>query len=105
MTTLYDAYDKKSDQQGLGWADQWDYKYNDTYGHEDSRNKAGSKQKMAKVKSAASSGVDKTKTVVTSGAQKVASGTTNGLKWIKGKVQKKPQQQQQQQQQEAVYDD
>jgi hypothetical protein len=105
MTTLYDAYDKKSDQQGLGWADQWDYKYNDTYGHEDSRNKAGNKQKMAKVKSAASSSVDKTKTVVTSGAQKVASGTTNGLKWIKGKVQKKPQQQQQQQQQEAVYDD
>jgi hypothetical protein len=107
MATLYDAYDKKSDQQGLGWADQWDYKYNDKYGQQDSQdNKGGNKQKLAKVKSAASSGVDKTKNVVTSGAQKVASGTTNGLKWIKGKVQKKPpQQQQQQQQQGAIYDD
>lgn len=100
MATLYGAYDKKSDQQGLGWADQWDYKYNDKYGHEGSSqdNKGGNKQKLAKVKSAASAGVDKTKNVVTSGAQKVASGTTNGLKWIKGKVQKKPQQQ-------TVYDD
>ncbi|KAG0564886.1 hypothetical protein M758_8G144000 [Ceratodon purpureus] len=90
---LYDAYDKKSDQQGLGWADQWDYKYNDKYGSEDSQdNKSGNnKEKLAKVKSAASAGMGKTKTVVSSGAQKVASGTSSGFKWIKEKVQKKPQ--------------
>lgn len=101
-TTLYDAYDKKSDQRGLGWADQWDYKYNDKYGHDDSQdNKGGNNQKLAKVKSAASAG----KNVVTSGAQKVANGTTNGLKWIKGKVQKKPQHEQQQHQNGPIFDD
>jgi len=91
---LYDAYDKKSDQQGLGWADQWDYKYNDKYGSEDSQDRKGAqgnKEKLAKVKSAASAGMDKTKNVVSSGAHKVVSGTTSGFKWIKEKVQKKPQ--------------
>ncbi|KAG0556603.1 hypothetical protein KC19_11G066400 [Ceratodon purpureus] len=92
MANLYDAYDKKSDKQGLGWADQWDYKQNDKYGHEgrDSEAKTGNKEKLAKVKQAASAGVDKTKQVVTSGAQKVKSGTTSGIRWIKEKVQRKP---------------
>lgn len=91
---LYDAYEKNSDQQGLGWADQWDYKYNDQYGSEDAHldnTKAGNNVKMAKVRSGASAGMGKTKTVVSSGAHKVASGTTSGFKWIKEKVQKKPQ--------------
>lgn len=90
---LYDAYDKKSDQQGLGWADQWDYKYNDKYGNEDGNKAtgAGGKEKLAKVKSAASAGVDKTKQAVSSGANKVKAGTASGIKWIKQKVQKKPQ--------------
>ena len=92
MANLYDAYDKKSDKQGLGWADQWDYKYNDKYGHEtrDLEAKSSNKEKLAKVKHAASAGVDKTKQVVTSGAQKVKSGTTIGFRWIKEKVQRKP---------------
>jgi hypothetical protein len=95
---LYDAYDKNSEQQGLGWADQWDYKYNDKYGTEDSTTKSSSSssnnnnnkdQKLAKVKSAASVGMDKTKSAVSSGAHKVATGTSSGLKWFKDKVQKK----------------
>jgi hypothetical protein len=89
---LYDAYDKNSDQQGLGWADQWDYKYNDKYGSEESQDsKPSNKEKMAKARSAASAGMGKTKSAVSSGASKVASGTTSGFKWIKEKVQKKPQ--------------
>nr|PNR38823.1 hypothetical protein PHYPA_019101 [Physcomitrium patens] len=60
--------------QWLGWADQWDYKYNDKYGSENSSNTKSSsnKEKLAKVKSAASAGVDKTKSTVSSGAQKMA---------------------------------
>lgn len=97
MGPIYDAYDKKSDTQGLGWADQWDYKYNDKYGSSEgagSHQKAegSGKEKLAKVKAAASVGVDKTKSMVTAGAQKVKSGTSNGIKWIKEKVQKKPSQ-------------
>ena len=85
---LYDAYEKNSDQQGLGWADQWDYKYNDKYGSKDSSDsdKSNNKEKLGKVKSAATTGIS----VVTSGAHKVASGTTSGFKWLKDKVQKKP---------------
>lgn len=91
MASLYDAYDKKSEKQGLGWADQWDYKHNDRYGHgERDAEKTSSKEKLAKVKNAASAGVDKTKQAVTSGAQKVKSGTSSGFKWIKEKVQRKP---------------
>lgn len=96
MAAIYDSYDKNSEKQGLGWADQWDYKYNDKYrGSEEAdarKGDNGNKEKMAKVKAAASAGVDKTKSAVTSGAQKVKSGTSTGFKWIKEKVQKKPQQ-------------
>jgi hypothetical protein len=94
MTTIYGAYDKTSETYGLGWADQWDYKFNDKYGsEEDSQATAstGNNQKLAKVKAAASTGMGKTKSVVTSGAQKLKSGTSTGFKWIKEKVQKKPQ--------------
>lgn len=98
MGSIYDAYDKKSDTQGLGWADQWDYKYNDKYGSGEGagstqKGEGSGKEKLAKVKAAASVGVDKTKSMVTTGAQKVKSGTSNGIKWIKDKVQKKPNQQ------------
>ena len=88
MANLYEAYDKKLDKQGLGWADQWDYKHNDKYGHEghNKGTKTSNGEKLAKAKQA----VGKTKQAVTSGAQKVKSGTSSGIKWIKGKVQRKP---------------
>ncbi len=86
---------ERQESNGLGWADQWDYKFNDEVARKENREKQkeDNKQKMAeynkKVKAVASSGMEKTKTVVTVGAQKVMSGTTTSFRWIKEKVQKK----------------
>lgn len=97
MALVYDAYDKKSETSGLGWADQWDYKFNDKEQRdsEGGQKGSGNKEKMAeynrRVKAAAGVGMDKTKVAVTVGAHKVKAGTTTGIRWIKEKVQKKPQ--------------
>ncbi|OAE34317.1 hypothetical protein AXG93_1054s1010 [Marchantia polymorpha subsp. ruderalis] len=70
------ARDGGSEGQGLGWADQWDYKFNDTNKGDlaVSSQKPTKKEKLAevnkKMKAAASTGFQKAKVVATVGAQK-----------------------------------
>jgi len=86
---------ERQESNGLGWADQWDYKFNDEVARKENREKQkeDNKQKLAeynkKVKAVASNGMEKTKAAVTVGAQKVMSGTTTSFRWLKEKVQKK----------------
>lgn len=89
----------------LDWADQWDPSYDHataTNNSQKASSKTTSKEKMAKAKAAASVGMQKTKVyatigmqktkvAATIGAQKVKVGATAGFKWIKARVQKKPQ--------------
>ena len=97
MAAVYGAYGEKSESAGLGWADQWDYKFNDKEGKgsEGGQKGSGNKEKMAeynrRVKAAAGVGMDKTKIAVSVGAHKMKVGTTTSIRWIKEKVQKKPQ--------------
>ena len=80
---------ERQDGNGLGWADQWDTHFN-----EDAKGtqRAQKSSKIAKVKDLANNGMEKTKVAATVSAQKVKSGTTTSIRWIKEKVQKKPQQ-------------
>lgn len=84
---------EKQESNGLGWADQWDYNFNEDPKKPQGTQKGSSKEKMAeynkKVKAAASVGMEKTKVAASVGAQKVASGTSASFRWIKEKVQKK----------------
>ena len=87
--------------KGLDWADQWDPHYDDAKPNELEKNssktsnmdkaKAAASVGMQKTKVAATYGMEKTKVVATVGAQKLKAGTTASYKWIKEKVQKKPQ--------------
>jgi len=90
--------------KGLDWADQWDPNQDDSKPNEleKTSSKTTNKDKMDKAKAAASVGMqktkvaatvgmEKTKVAATFGAQKLKAGTTASYKWIKEKVQKKPQ--------------
>jgi len=90
--------------KGLDWADQWDPHYEDKNSNDLERtpSKSTNKEKMDKAKAAAAVGMQKTKAVATVGmektkvaatfgAQKLKAGSSASFKWIKEKVQKKPQ--------------
>lgn len=89
--------------KGLDWADQWDPHYDDKKSEVDkTSSKSSNKEKMDKAKTAAAVGMqktkaativgmEKTKVAATVGAQKLKAGSTASFKWIKEKVQKKPQ--------------
>ncbi|CAM6114979.1 unnamed protein product [Calypogeia fissa] len=81
----------RSSSEGLGWADQWDYKFNDT-AYQEQQTAAGAgggggtkKEKMAdmgrKAKSAASTGFAKAKV----GASVAATKMSQGVGWMKQK--------------------
>ncbi|KAH9291427.1 hypothetical protein KI387_043383, partial [Taxus chinensis] len=73
---------------GNSWADQWDMHNDDSYGNSNGSAEKDNR-KMAKVKGAASSGLEKAKVAASSGAQKVKTGTSTGIKWIKNQYQKR----------------
>lgn len=90
--------------KGLDWADQWDphYDENKSKDLERTASKSSNKEKMdkakaaaavgmQKTKAAATVGMEKTKVAATIGAQKLKAGSSASFKWIKEKVQKKPQ--------------
>ncbi|KAG6557306.1 hypothetical protein Mapa_001234 [Marchantia paleacea] len=89
------ARDGGSEAQGLGWADQWDYKFNDTNKGDLTvgTQKPTKKEKLAevnkKMKAAASTGFQKAKVVAAVGAQKVKSGSSAGVRWMKEQYEKR----------------
>lgn len=87
----------RQSSEGLGWADQWDYKFNDGNQVEKKEEPATTKDKMAEVsrkaKSAATTGFAKAKVGAKVGASKAKVGASiaatkmsAGVGWIKQKV-------------------
>lgn len=79
----------RSDSGGLSWADQWDYKNQDSNsGNSGSNSKSKVTAYNQRMKAAASTGLGKAKSAAAVGAQKVKSGTLTGVKWIKERMAK-----------------
>ncbi|KAL2635040.1 hypothetical protein R1flu_006519 [Riccia fluitans] len=86
---------RENGREGLGWADQWDYKFNDDNKNQlaVSGQKPTKKEKMAemskKMKAAASTGFAKAKVAASAGAQKAKTGSAAGVRWVKEQYEKR----------------
>ncbi|KAL3692703.1 hypothetical protein R1sor_006354 [Riccia sorocarpa] len=86
---------RENGSDGLGWADQWDYKLNDDKSNQlaVSGQKPTKKEKLAemskKMKVAASTGFAKAKVVASAGAQKAKTGSAAGVRWMKEQYEKR----------------
>lgn len=79
----------RQSSEGFGWADQWDYKFNDASETDQKKGSSTKKEKMVdasrKAKSAASTGFAKAKV----GASVAATKMSAGVGWIKQQVDKR----------------